>query len=133
MISKTAPIYPNGRGHYALGHPDGEVLYPGQNIEIVFAGFQIAGMVQKSDLGDYFLLHSGDRCGLCARMRVVLCAQGCTRQLSVEGIDLSAGIVGRPDLRCIALVENGKVMLLQEEESHVSVARRHVSGNSPGR
>src|SRR5260370_33604092 len=69
--SGTIPAYPNGQGRYALGCPDGEVLRPGQGIEIVLAGFQIASTVQKSDRGDYRLLHNGDRCGLCAGMRVI--------------------------------------------------------------
>jgi hypothetical protein len=68
-------IYPAGRGHYALGSPDGEVLVPGQRVEILLAGHQIAGMVQKSELGDYLQLADGTTCGLCSRMRVVACKQ----------------------------------------------------------
>jgi hypothetical protein len=48
-------------------------------------------------------LRSKSRCSAKAVPRV---------RLIVEGIDLSAGILGRPDLRCIAIVEGGEVKLL---------------------
>ncbi len=67
----VVPIYPAGRGHYALGSPDGKVLAPGQRVEIVLAGYQIAGVVQKSEQGDYLRAEDGTTCGLCACMRVV--------------------------------------------------------------
>lgn len=64
-------IYPAGRGHYALGSPDGTVLQPGQQVKIVLAGYQIAGIVRKGDPGDYLQMQDGTICGLCASMRVV--------------------------------------------------------------
>ncbi|MEO9027614.1 MAG: hypothetical protein ABI413_02260 [Ktedonobacteraceae bacterium] len=66
------PIYPAGRGHYALGSPDGSVLQPGQRIEIVLAGHQIAGTVRKGEQSDYLLAEDGTICGLCACMCVVV-------------------------------------------------------------
>lgn len=65
------PIYPTGRGRYALGSPDGNVLFPGRELTVLVAGHQITGTVQASDLGDYLQLENGDRCGLCACMRAV--------------------------------------------------------------
>lgn len=66
MASKSSTlvsIYPAGRGHFALGSPDGKVLHPGLPLTILVAGHQVNGTIQASELGD--------RCGLCACMRVV--------------------------------------------------------------
>ena len=69
------PIYPTGRGHFALGSPDGKVLHPGLPLTIVIAGHQIDGTIQASDLGDYLRAKDGTTCGLCASMRVVATMQ----------------------------------------------------------
>jgi hypothetical protein len=78
----TVPIYPAGQGHFALGSPDGQMLHPGQQIEVVLADIQITGTVRKSDLGDYLQLANGERCGLCACMRVRVVAT----MLEAEGV-----------------------------------------------
>lgn len=66
------PIYPTGWGRFALGSPSGKVLYPGQSVEILLAGYRIAGMIHASALGDYFQAADGmSCCGLCAGMCVV--------------------------------------------------------------
>lgn len=67
------PIYPTSWGRFALGSPSGSVLYPGQSVEILLAGYRIAGMIHASLLGDYFLAADGmSYCGLCAGMRVIV-------------------------------------------------------------
>ena len=67
----TAAIYPIGRGHYALGSPDGKKLFPGESITILLAGYQIKGMIHPSECGDYLRAEDGTICGLRACMRVV--------------------------------------------------------------
>lgn len=64
-------IYPAGRGHYALGSPDGEVLLPGRPLTVLVAGHEISGIIQAHSLGDYLRADDGTTCGLCAYMRVV--------------------------------------------------------------
>lgn len=65
------PIYPDGGGHFALGSPDGRILYQGEAIEILLGGQWIAGRIQWSHNGDYFAaLADGTVCGLCARSQV---------------------------------------------------------------
>jgi hypothetical protein len=68
-------IYLAGRGHYALGSPDGKVLHPGIPLTVLLAGHQVNGIIRSSELGDYLQLQDGDRCGLCACMRVVATIQ----------------------------------------------------------
>lgn len=65
------PVYPTGRGCYAFDQPDGVVLFPGTDVEVVFAGVKLTGTVQRGDLGDYLLLSTGETCGLCPGMRVI--------------------------------------------------------------
>lgn len=65
------PIYPTGRGRFALGSPDGKVLHPGSPLTILVAGHQVNGIIQASDLGDYLRTEDGTSCGLCACMHVV--------------------------------------------------------------
>jgi hypothetical protein len=67
----TVPVYPTGQGRYAFDQPDGVVLFPGKGVEVVFAGVRLAGTVQRGDLGDYLLLATGEKCGLCPGMRVI--------------------------------------------------------------
>jgi transcriptional regulator with XRE-family HTH domain len=70
---KGAPIYPTDWGHFALGSSTGEVLYPGQSVEILLAGYRIAGTIHASALGDYFQSIDGTSCcGLCAGMYVIV-------------------------------------------------------------
>lgn len=64
-------IYPTGRGHFALGSPDGTVLWPGHPLTVLFTEHAIAGTIRTSELGDYLQAPNGDRCGLCAGMRVI--------------------------------------------------------------
>lgn len=68
---ETVPVYPTGRGRYAFERPDGVVLHPGKRLELPLAGARLAATVQHSDLGDYLLLATGERCGLCPGMRVI--------------------------------------------------------------
>ena len=70
-IPSTVPVYPTGRGRYAFDQPDGVVLFPGTNVELVLVGVKVACTVQRSDLGDYLLLSTGEKCGLCPGMRVI--------------------------------------------------------------
>src|SRR5260370_41057892 len=86
-------IYPNGRGHYAIGSPDGKVLRPGQALTIVVAGHEITGTIQASEQGDYLRTDDGTTCGLCAGMRVIPTIQDRAPHLLVEDIDLSAGVL----------------------------------------
>lgn len=65
------PIYPTGRGHFALGSPDGNPLFPGDSLTVLLAGHRITGVIQSSSQGDYLQLPDGSCCGLCACMRVV--------------------------------------------------------------
>lgn len=69
--SGIVSMYPTGRGHFALGSPDGDPLFPGDSLTILLAGHQMTGTIQRSDLGDYLQLSNGERCGLCACMRAV--------------------------------------------------------------
>lgn len=69
--SETVPVYPTGRGRYAFEQPDGVVLLSGKCVELPLAGARLAATVQHSDLGDYLLLATGERCGLCPGMRVI--------------------------------------------------------------
>jgi hypothetical protein len=71
----TTVIYPTGWGRFALNSPDGPVLQPGHPLTVLVAGHEIEGTVHTSDLGDYLQLEDGDRCGLCACMRVMATAQ----------------------------------------------------------
>jgi hypothetical protein len=73
MVTKLGivPIYPTGRGHFALGSPDGDPLFPGDSLTILLADYQITGTIQVSDQGDYLQLPDGGRCGLCACMKIV--------------------------------------------------------------
>lgn len=96
-------IYPNGRGHYALGSPDGSVLLPGQPLTVLVAGHQIAGTVAHSDQGDYLRAEDETICGLCARMQVVPSAQ--TR---INGDKLGAWV--RQD-RCWIDQRDGEVII----------------------
>src|SRR4051794_9696662 len=64
-------IYPTGQGHFALHSPDGLPLFPGDSLTILLAGHQMTGTIQASDQGDYLQLPDGDRCGLCACMKIV--------------------------------------------------------------
>jgi transcriptional regulator with XRE-family HTH domain len=76
---KGSLIYPTGWGRFALGSPSGEVLYPGQSVEILLAGYRIVGTIHASALGDYFQSMDGtSRCGLCAGMYVI--ASQCDRR-----------------------------------------------------
>lgn len=68
---ETVPVYPTGRGRYAFEQPDGVVLLPGKRVELALAGVRLAATVQHSDLGDYLLLTTGEKCGLCPGMRVI--------------------------------------------------------------
>lgn len=65
-------IFPAGRGHFALGSPDGELLVPGDALTVVLAGHQITGTVQASDRGDFLQLPDGGCCGLCACMKTMV-------------------------------------------------------------
>ena len=66
------PMYPTGWGRFALGSPSGEVLCPGQSVEILLAGYRIPGMIHAGAVGDYFQSTDGmSCCGLCAGMCVV--------------------------------------------------------------
>ncbi len=69
--TETTMVYPTGWGRYALNSPDGPVLHPGRSLTIMIAGHQITGILRAGSLGDYLQLENGDRCGLCACMRVV--------------------------------------------------------------
>lgn len=64
-------MYPAGRGHFALGSPDGYPLFPGEPLTILLAGYQMTGTIRESDFGDYLQLENGDRCGLCAGMHAI--------------------------------------------------------------
>lgn len=49
-----------------------------------------------------------------------------TQRLLIEGIDLGVGIADRPDLYCIALVEHGEVLFVQDRRKrgcYASMAR----------
>lgn len=68
----SVPVYPaDQRGRYALGRPDGIVLFPGMNVEVFFSGIRLMGTVQRSERGDYLQFPNGQRCGLCPGMRVL--------------------------------------------------------------
>jgi len=69
------PIYPTGRGRFALGSPDGPVLHPGRELTVLVAGHQVNGIIQASEQGDYLRAEDGTICGLCACMRVVATIQ----------------------------------------------------------
>jgi hypothetical protein len=69
---RIVPIFPAGRGHFALGSPDGDLLIPGDSLTIILAGHQITGTIRASDRGDFLQLpNEGGRCGLCACMHAV--------------------------------------------------------------
>jgi hypothetical protein len=70
-LSDWIAIYPSGRGRYALGNPDGRELLPGQRVELVLAGITLSGVVRHGEMGDYLLLDTGEKCGLCPEMRVI--------------------------------------------------------------
>ena len=65
-LLEVAPIYPTGCGHFALGSPDGAVLYPGSRVQI-----ELGGTIQSREQ-DYFQATDGSACGLCAGMRVAV-------------------------------------------------------------
>lgn len=68
-------IYPNGRGRYALGSPDGATLLPGQPLTVLLSGHEITGTLEHGDQGDYLRTPDGTICGLCANMRVMSSSQ----------------------------------------------------------
>jgi hypothetical protein len=76
---RIVPIFPAGRGHFALGSPDGDLLFPGDSLTIVLAGYRITGTIQSSERGDYLQLPDGGRCGLCACMKTLVAASEISR------------------------------------------------------
>jgi hypothetical protein len=71
MPNKIIPIYPTGRGHYALGSPDGAELRAGLPINVLLAGQQLSGQVKWSGAGDYIQFSDQSFCGLYPAMQVV--------------------------------------------------------------
>lgn len=65
-------IYPNGRGHYALQHPDGTVLTAGTSVTFQLSGQTITGQILWSARGDYVQCADQSTCGLCPGMQVTL-------------------------------------------------------------
>ena len=64
-------IYPTGRGHFALGSPDGTAVFPGDALTVLLAGRRVTGTIRPGSQGDYLQLADGSCCSLCACMRVV--------------------------------------------------------------
>lgn len=70
-MSKIVPIYLTGRGHYALGSPDGAELNAGASIKVLLAGRRLPGQVHWSPNGDYIQFDDETFCGLYPAMCVV--------------------------------------------------------------
>lgn len=83
-MNKSAPVYPNGQGHYALHCPDGAELQPGQLLKILLAGRKLPGEVRWSNNGDYVQFADQSICGLYPSMRVVVPPELPTRQQRPE-------------------------------------------------
>ncbi len=74
MTTVERTIYPNGRGAFACGSPDGRDLRDGQGLEVLLGGRWIPGFIEEhAHLPIRFIaLNDQSACGLCAGMHIRL-------------------------------------------------------------